>query len=90
MKSSLPGKCKPACFFLVKPLGDVKPGKQQSFEEAKAQIRTQLEQTQVQQAVQTRITKLLDEQKKQTHYAAKYKPAATAATSSGSGGATTP
>jgi len=90
MKSSLPGKCKPACFFLVKPLGDVKPGKQQSFDEVKAQIRTQLEQTQVQQAVQTRITKLLDEQKKQTHYAAKYKPAATAATSSGSGGATTP
>jgi foldase protein PrsA len=88
MKSSLPGKCKPQCFFLIKPLTDVKAGKQQTFDEVKAQIRTQLEQTQLAKMVDTRIKKLLDEQKKQTHYAAKYKPAAT--NTAGSGSTTTP
>jgi hypothetical protein len=85
-KSSLPGKCKPDCFFLIKPLGAVKPGKQQSFDEVKAQIRSQLEQTQVQQQVDKRIQSLIAEQKKQTHYAPKYKPAAT---QPGTGGAST-
>jgi len=91
-KSSLPGKCKPDCFFLIKPLGAVKPGKQQSFDEVKAQIRSQLEQSQVQQEVDKKIKALLAEQKKLTHYAPKYKPPATPPASGGStgGGSTSP
>jgi SurA N-terminal domain/PPIC-type PPIASE domain len=88
-KSSLQGKCKPDCFFLIKPLAGVTKGKQQSFSDVEAQIRSQLEQTQVQQNVQKRMQKLLDAQKKLTHYAPAYKPPA-APKPAGSTGTSTP
>jgi len=81
--SNLSGKCKPDCFFIVKPKSDVKPGGQQSFDDVKAQIRQTLEQTQVLDKARTKFNSLLAAQKKLTHYNPAYKPAATTAASSG-------
>ncbi|HVG67556.1 MAG TPA: SurA N-terminal domain-containing protein [Gaiellales bacterium] len=80
--SNLSGKCKPDCFFIVKPKSDVKPGGQQSFDDAKAQIRQQLE-TQVLDKARAKFNALLTAQKKLTHYNPAYKPAATTAASGG-------
>jgi hypothetical protein len=81
--SNLSGKCKPDCFFIVKPKSDVKPGGQQSFDDVKAQIRQQLEQTQVLDKARAKFNSLLTAQKKLTHYNPAYKPAATTAASGG-------
>ena len=81
--SNLSGKCKPDCFFIVKPKSDVKPGGQQSFDDVKAQIRQTLEQTQVLDKARTKFNSLLTAQKKLTHYNPAYKPAATTAASGG-------
>jgi hypothetical protein len=80
--SNLSGKCKPDCFFIVKPKADVKPGGQQSFDDVKAQIRQTLEQTQVLDKARARFNKLLSAQKKLTHYNPTYKPPASSAASS--------
>jgi PPIC-type PPIASE domain/SurA-like N-terminal domain len=82
MKSNLAGKCKPDCFFVVKPKTDVKPGGQQSFDDVKDQIRQTLEQTQVLDKARARFNTLLTAQKKLTHYNSAYKPAPTSAASS--------
>ena len=81
--SNLSGKCKPDCFFIVKPKADVKPGGQQSFDDVKAQIKQTLEQTQVLDKARAKFNALLTAQKKLTHYNPSYKPAATTASSGG-------
>ena len=81
--SNLSGKCKPDCFFIVKPKSDVKPGGPQSFDDVKAKIRQNLEQTQVVDKARAKLTSLLAAQKKLTHYNPAYKPAATTAASGG-------
>jgi hypothetical protein len=80
--SNLSGKCKPDCFFIVKPKADVKPGGQQSFDDVKDQIRQTLEQTTVLDKARAKFNNLLAAQKKLTHYNATYKPPATSAASS--------
>jgi hypothetical protein len=85
--SSLQGKCKPQCYFLVKPTEDVVHGGQQTFDEAKASISSTLS-SQVDQKVSDKIKALVDAQKKSTHYNPAYAPS-TAAAPGGSGGATT-
>jgi foldase protein PrsA len=78
--SNLAGKCKPDCFFIVKPKADVKPGGQQSFDDVKAQIKQTLEQTQVLDKARAKFNTLLTAQKKLTHYNPTYKPAPTTGT----------
>ena len=76
--SSLGGKCQPDCYFLIRPTADVvKAGTQQSFDEVKAQIRTQLLSTRKQSHVTSVIRRLENEQKKLTKYATGYAPPAT-------------
>jgi foldase protein PrsA len=76
--SSLGGKCQPDCYFLIRPTADVvKGGTQQSFDEVKGQIRTQLLSTRKQSHVTSVIRRLENEQKKLTKYATGYAPPAT-------------
>jgi foldase protein PrsA len=74
-KSSLAGKCKPTCYFLIRPTGDVvNGGQQKSFADVKAQIQSQLLQTRQGQHLQSVVSKLEKAQKKLTKYAAGYSP----------------
>ena len=78
--SSLGGKCQPDCYFLIRPTADVvKGGTQQSFDQVKAQIRTQLLSTRKQSHVTSVIRRLEAQQKKLTKYATGYAPPATSA-----------
>jgi foldase protein PrsA len=78
--SSLPGKCQPDCYFLIRPTADVvKAGTQQAFDQVKSQIRTQLLSTRKQSHVTDVINRLEAEQKKVTKYATGYAPPATTA-----------
>jgi foldase protein PrsA len=73
--SNLGGKCQPDCYFLIRPTADVvKAGTQQSFDQVKAQIRTQLLSTQKQAHVTSVLRKLEAAQKKATSYATGYAP----------------
>jgi parvulin-like peptidyl-prolyl isomerase len=73
--SNLGGKCQPDCYFLIRPTaGVVKAGTQQSFDQVKAQIRTQLLSTQKQAHVTSVLRKLEAAQKKATKYATGYSP----------------
>jgi foldase protein PrsA len=73
--SSLGGKCQPDCYFLIRPTADVvKGGTQQSFDQVKAQIRTQLLSTQKQSHISSVLKKLEAAQKKVTKYATGYAP----------------
>ncbi|HET7170549.1 MAG TPA: peptidyl-prolyl cis-trans isomerase [Gaiellales bacterium] len=73
--SSLPGKCQPDCYFLIRPTADVvKSGTQQSFDQVKSQIRTQLLSTRKQSHVTSILRKLEAAQKKLTKYATGYAP----------------
>jgi hypothetical protein len=84
--SSLPGKCKPTCYFIIRPTADtVKGGKQKSFDSVKAQIQAQLLQTKQSQHLQQVVGRLEKAQKKLTQYASGYAPPKT---SSGAGTAT--
>src|SRR6478672_4327121 len=81
--SNLAGKCKPNCYFVIRADGDTVKGSQQSFDSAKAQIVSQLEQSQQTPKLQKKIQSLLAAQKQLTTYAPAYKPAPTASTSGG-------
>jgi hypothetical protein len=72
--SNLKGKCKPNCYFIVKPTADVK---QQTFDDVKAQIKSQLTSQKQQTYVQQQIAKLQAAQQKLTHYNKTYKPPTT-------------
>ena len=79
--SSLQGKCKPKCYFVVQPKVGVSQ-KGHAFrrsDEAKAQILQSLQQTQQEPKLQKRIQALLAAQKKITKYAQGYTPAAPSA-----------
>ena len=88
-QSSLQGRCKPTCFFLVRPKADVVAGKQQTLDEVSAQIKAQLEQDS-QGKVQEKIQTLLDEQKKTTSYNSQYKPPDLTPPDTAGGGSTAP
>jgi hypothetical protein len=76
--SSLGGKCQPDCYFIIRPTADVvKAGVQQSFDEVKAQIRTQLLSTEKQSHITSVLRRLEAQQKKATKYATGYAPPAT-------------
>jgi parvulin-like peptidyl-prolyl isomerase len=78
--SSLPGKCHPDCYFLIRPTADVvKAGTQQSFDQVKAQIRTQLLSTRKQSHVTSVLRRLEAQQKKAIKYATGYAPPASTA-----------
>jgi hypothetical protein len=73
--TSLKGKCKPTCYFVIRPTADVvKGGAQKSFASVKAQIQSQLLSTRQSSHVQAIITKLEKQQKKLTRYAPGYAP----------------
>lgn len=68
--------CKPSCYFLISPIADIQPaGVQQSFDQVKDQIRTQLESSLPQQHLAQRIAELKKQQDAITRYAPAYKPA---------------
>jgi parvulin-like peptidyl-prolyl isomerase len=75
---SLKGKCKPTCYFIIRPTADVvKAGTSQPFSKVQAQIRSQLLQTR-QQAHLTSVIKGLEaKQAKLTKYASGYSPTST-------------
>ncbi len=80
-KTSLKGRCKPTCYFLIRPVDALqKKGTQQSFASVKAQILNQLRSTTQSQHVQQRITALVNALKKKTKYAPAYAPPASATT----------
>jgi hypothetical protein len=83
--SSLPGKCKPTCYFVIRPDEDIVKGKTQTFDEVKAQVRQTLEQTVQAPKITKRIQTLADQQKKLIKYAKGFAPPQPAT----SGGATT-
>ena len=72
--TNLKGKCKPNCYFIVKPTADVKA---QTFADVKTQIKSQLLSTKQQSYVQAQIAKLQAAQQKLTHYNRTYKPPTT-------------
>jgi foldase protein PrsA len=89
--TNLAGKCKPDCFFLIRPTADVVKGTQQSFASVKQTIKQTLEQQKQQEHLQKRVKALLGEAKSVTLYAPQYKPASTSGSGStnGSSGSTT-
>ena len=79
--TQLKGKCKPTCYFLIRPVDNVvKKGTQQSFAAVKAQILSQLKSTQQQAHVQQRVQALINAIKKKTKYAPNYAPPASSTT----------
>ncbi len=91
-KSSLAGKCKPTCYFLINPMGPVaKAGSPAAYKLLKAQIDAKLNpSTQSQAKVQAKIQSLLAPIKKKISYADGYAPpaASTAPTTTSSSSAT--
>ncbi|HEY0388777.1 MAG TPA: peptidyl-prolyl cis-trans isomerase [Gaiellales bacterium] len=84
-QSTLAGKCKPTCYFVIRADSDTVKGGQQSLAQVKSQIEQTLAQGSQAQKISKRLQALVAEQKKLTTYAAGYKPAATSnpATSGG-------
>jgi hypothetical protein len=83
-QSSLAGQCKPDCYFVIRPTGDIqKAGAKKSFAEVKDQIRTQLLQSRQQSHIQSVVKKLEAQQKKVTKYAPGYAPPKTSTPSTG-------
>lgn len=81
--TSLKGKCKPTCYFIIRPTGDViKGGAKKSFGEVESQIQTALLTSRQTAHLQAVVTKLENAQKKITHYAQGYKPPKTPSTPS--------
>jgi foldase protein PrsA len=72
--SSLPGKCKPTCYFVIRPDADIVKGKTQTFDEVKAQVKQTLEQSVQAEKITKRIQQLAEEQKKQVRYAKGFAP----------------
>lgn len=80
-KQSLPGKCKPNCYFLIYPVSDLlKKGTQQTFAQVKAQILSQLKSTTQAQHVSSREQALVNAIKKKITYAPAYAPPASSTT----------
>lgn len=72
---SLKGKCKPTCYFVIRPTGDtVKAGSQKPFAAVRAQITTQLRSMLPLRHVQVVIGRLEKQQNKLTRYAHGYAP----------------
>ena len=69
-------------YHLIMPIGAVKPGKVTSLAEAKAQIKSQLEQTKQNDAVTKWAEDLAKKYESKTTYAAGYEPPATASVDS--------
>ncbi len=87
--SSLKGKCKPTCYFIIRPTtATVKGGTQKSFASVAAQIKSTLLSTRQTAHLQSVVTKLEKAQKKLTHYAPGYAPPKTSTPSTNSGGGT--
>lgn len=81
--TSLKGKCKPTCYFIIRPTADViKGGAKKSFGEVESQIQTALLTSRQTAHLQAVVTKLENAQKKITHYAQGYKPPKTPSTPS--------
>lgn len=82
--TSLKGKCKPACYFVIRPTADVvKGGAKKSFASVEAAIQSTLLQSRQSAHLQSVVNKLEAAQKKITRYAAGYKPPKTATPSGG-------
>jgi hypothetical protein len=89
--SSLKGKCKPTCYFVIRPTADVvKGGQQKSFASVKAQIISTLLSQQQSAHLQSVIGKLEKHEKGVTHYAAGYAPPKTPTPSTSAGSGTAP
>jgi parvulin-like peptidyl-prolyl isomerase len=82
-QSSLAGKCKPTCYFVIRADADTVKGGQQTLAQVKSQIQQTLEQGAQAQKISKRLQALVAEQRKVTKYAPGYKPAASSATTSG-------
>jgi parvulin-like peptidyl-prolyl isomerase len=81
--TSLKGKCKPTCYFIIRPTADViKGGAKKSFASVEAQIQSTLLSSRQSAHLQTVVTKLENAQKKITRYAPGYKPPKTPSTPS--------
>jgi parvulin-like peptidyl-prolyl isomerase len=88
--SSLKGKCKPTCFFVIRPTADtVKGGQQKSFASVKAQIISTLLSQRQSAHLQSVIGKLEKQEKKVTRYAPGYAPPKTPTPSGGTTAPTT-
>jgi hypothetical protein len=85
---NLPGKCKQTCYFVIRPDADIVKGAAQTLDQAKATIESKLATTVQAPKIQQRLTQLVEEQKKITHYADAYKPP-TPTNPSTTGGGTT-
>lgn len=72
--SSLAGKCKPTCYFVIRPDGEVVKGEAKTLEDVKDQVRQTLEQTVQAEKVTKRIQELADEQEKLVKYAKGFEP----------------
>lgn len=87
--SSLKGKCKPTCYFIIRPTADtVKGGQQKSFASVQAQIKSQLLQSRQTTHLNSVVNALEKQQKKITKYAPGYAPPKTSVPSTSSGGGT--
>jgi len=71
---SLPGKCKPACYFVIRPDADVVKGGAQTLDQARATIESTLTSTVQDAKVSKQLKQLLDEQTKITRYADGFAP----------------
>ncbi len=72
---TLKGKCKPVCYFVIRPAADtVKGGQQKSFAAVKAQILSTLLSQRQTAHLQQIVTNLEKQQKKITKYAAGFAP----------------
>jgi hypothetical protein len=87
---SLKGKCKPVCYFVIRPAGGVvKGGQPKSFASVKAQILAQLLSQKQTAHLQSVVAKLEKAEKKATRYAPGYAPPKTPTPSSGTTAPTT-
>ncbi len=88
--TSLKGKCKPTCYFIIRPTADVVAGGQQkSFASVKAQILAQLLSQKQTSHLQSVVAKLEKAEKKVTRYAPGYAPPKSSTASSGTTAPTT-
>lgn len=87
--SSLQGKCKPTCYFIIRPTADTaKGGQQKSFASVEAQIKSQLLQSRQTSHLTSVVKGLEKHQKSITKYAPGYAPPKTSVPSTNSGGGT--
>ncbi len=82
--TSLKGKCKPDCYFVIRPTANVvKGGAKKSYASVAATIQQTLLQSRQSAHLQAVVNKLEAEQKKITRYAAGYKPPKTTTPATG-------